>query len=144
MAQVWFKYNSSKSLSAIGILLLFLISCSKPREYYFENNDETSGGFLSVSMHLDSDGKLEIMRIEAKAKEINEAGSVFTFDTLLINGTWRELEDSILCKPDIPDPTFRKLCLPPGPGSQMATKGTLSFPLNTDTVFLFGQPCLRK
>lgn len=129
-------------------LLLFVFimeSCDKSTEIHFKNSDETSGGFLDVQLDLNADKTLTLTRIDQKVVSENEAGTSYEPELHLTSGTWTISNNELCC--DFNDSS--EFIVEAFFKSDFKTNGIrqnlkqIIFPISTDTIYIFGQPCIK-
>ena len=127
------------------IIIFLLTSCKRLTEKHFKSSDLTTGGFTDIRLDLNADKTLSLIKIDQKVISQNDAGSIYIPDTtVFVFGNWTSSNDKIYCKiietPNFIMDAFLK--------STFKTKGIsldnnqISFLLSTDTIFIYGQPCI--
>ncbi|MBC7382124.1 MAG: hypothetical protein H7296_03915 [Bacteroidia bacterium] len=138
------KITTLNKILTVIIVFLFLTSCAKMTEKHYKSSDATTGGFMDVQLDLNTDKALLLICINQKEVSENDAGTTYKPDTLYVKGTWKISGDKICCEINeseefIGDAFFK---------SNFQTKEIsqkhhqIYFPISTDTIFIFGQPCI--
>jgi hypothetical protein len=138
------RQNGMSKILTLIIIVFISTSCNRLTERHYENSDTTSGGFMDVQLDLNADKTLNLIRIDQKEVSQNGAGTTYEPETLFIAGTWEVSGDKICCdikesEEFIGDAFFK---------SNFKTKDIMQnynqiiFPLTTDTIYIYGQPCI--
>lgn len=133
-----------KNISIFVFLLCFTTYCKNSTEKHYKNSDETSGGFIDVQLDLNADRTINLLRVDQNVVSENEAGTSYEPETLSVAGTWDLDGDKIYCdikeSEEFVSNAFFK--------SDFKTKDLMQnynqivFPVTTDTIYIYGQPCI--
>lgn len=130
-------------LTLVSFLFAF-ISCSTSSDFHYKNSDETSGGFLEVYIDFNADNSITIKKGDAIVDSLTEGGAIYSSKTTTITGTWKEIQNFIQCDFNSNVTTLTDAFF----NSKHVTKNLkqngnkITFPINCDTIFIYGQPCL--
>ena len=127
------------------LIIFLLTSCNGLTEKHFLTSDNTTGGFLDISLDLNKDNTLVLLKIDQKVVSHNDAGSTYIPDTtVLVSGKWTSSKGKIYCEIN----ETQKFVTDAFLKSNFKTKdinindNKISFPLSADTLYIYGQPCV--
>ena|SRR5688572_7697727 len=133
-----------KSSPIIVSLSIILVSCGQPNDIHFKSSDIATGGFTEIQFDLNRDKTLNLLKIEQKATDQNEAGTVYVPETLSVIGKWRVCENNFCCEMEDPEAFITEAFFTHLPKTKdiFQNNGELSFPITTDTLYIYGYPCV--
>jgi hypothetical protein len=129
----------------LAIFILINIFCGQnlyAQTKYYKIIDEASSGFNDFSLILKPNNKTILTLKTSKTADQNESGTVWEESTEIVTGNWKIKNNKIICSFDKPkssiDSFFHNSIF-----EGFINKPLIVFSKNSDTVYIYGIPCIR-